>query len=262
MKNENLNFWKNKSLFLNEILNIKSTDNQSVLKYNNLIQEQGVDNIVEYIITHNKQSSESHLLSDFINNKNNSIIVDKLLDEVLIKQTNNIKENKQILTNNIHFKYMERYKNNFSLFFKLLHIKKFFDKFEKQQSKFLLQSNKKQTLFFKKSTNLITLLLKNFLTTSLKSELKFNKIKSYGIVTAIIPFKGFIIYSGSQRFFLPMSKISIRQINKKLHLEQFLLLNRYLMFNTIKFVFFNSHKKFYRTKHKQNNIQLIDYKKN
>ena len=261
MKNENLNFYQNKLIFLNELLNIKSTNNSYLLKYNNLIEEQEIDDVVEYIITYTQQSVESQLLSNFIKNKNDLIIFDKLLDEILIKQVNSIKKNKQLFNNDIHFKYIERYKNNFSLFFKLLHVKKFFDKFEKQQSKLLTQSNKKQILFFKTSINLITLLLKKFVITSLKSELKFNKIKSYGIVTAIIPFKGIIIYSGSQRFFLPMSKISIRQINKKLHLEQCLLLNGYLMYNTIKFIFYNSNKKFYRKKYKQNNIQLIDYKK-
>lgn len=262
MREKNFNFWKNKTNFLNNIKSIQP-ETSNILVYHNLIEENETNG--SQIVIRSNYQSKSIPFSKFIQKNSNLTVFDPLEDDFIIKQTTVATNTKDIdaLSNIYHFKYLTQTKNNINLFFKLLHVNKFLIKFFNIKSTLALQSVKQQQYFFKASTTLISLLIKKFLSLVLKLKLKSNNNSYYGLVVAVVPFKGLIIYNGFQRFILPMSKIIPREINKITHLKQCLLLNRYLMYNLIKFSPLKSQNNFYKTKHKQyQSIQLVDYQKN
>ena len=258
-------FWQKNELFLNELKNFKVTDQKHFIVNNDLSEERedSKKEIEQFIAIYSEHGSQSELLSSFIKNNAELIFFDKLEDDFLIKQTANISnyDNMKYFNNIFNFKYLEQSKNNINLFFKLQHMSKFSMKFKRAQQRLLVKTLTKQLKFFKASQHIINRLLKKFILASFKTEVKFTSRDLYGVVVAMVPLKGFILYNGLQRFFLPMSKISSREVNKNIHLKQCLLFNSYLMYNTIKFIVDEPRKNFYRKKHKRTTLHLVDYKK-
>lgn len=245
------NFWKNESVFLTEIKHLQKENKTYILSYNNIKEETKLKNNYNYIITNFQQNTKFLNINDI--NHNNITLYDEILNEkfLITKISNTL-----LLKQNFHYKKNQLNKQTIRKLFKLLNISKFFKKFIKHHSLMKKQYINNYKIDFKISKNVIDKFLIKFLDKIIKNQLKQKNLKLYGIILAIIPFKGIVLSIGHIRFFMPIGKLTDRQTTKVLHIKQCQLFINYFSNNLINFKLLKP----YKNSKKKNRLILISHK--